>query len=277
MSVPDLWRRWCEHNRTELHHSEEIFAFDCDQTLINGDIGEATLRRAIAERWIVSHNAWWAHLSASSLNEGSVERWRLSYERESSAHVSSWSKSLTEELWEAYVRLCDEDVYSAYVFAARLAYQRSPDELSLLTQRALEEDPLVSLRPVMADFVSRLEEHGEVWVVSSSHVDIVRVIAAHYKLSMEKVVGIDFERDSHSHRYIDSLITPAPIGPEKIDALRLHTSLIPRLMVGDSRHDLPLMKHAQSSIFIDHHHSSDLSDSASAVGALVISASDLCE
>ena len=268
----DLYSRWrSKFDRSELDE-EDLFAFDCDQTLISGDIGEATLRRAVERRWVISHDEWWSHLSQGVSSVDEVNRWRFHYENEAQTKLTHPSKELSNELWEAYIKLCEIDVSSAYIYAARLAFQKSSVELSLLAQDALIHDPKVSLRPQMKAFTTELNRNGGVWVVSSSHIDIVRVIAYHYGIDTRQVIGIDFERDSRSQVYTDRLITPAPISDKKVDALALYTRQIPALMVGDSRHDLPMMSYCETSIFIDHHSNAKLTESAERLGALILSA-----
>ena len=270
----DLYSHW----RSRLRESEDgrllSVVFDCDKTLINGDIGEAALRSAVEQRWVISHDDWWAHLSAGLASPAELSRWRDHYEREARTPAVRPSESLSLELWEAYEALCQSDVTSAYVYAARIAYQRSPVELALFSYAALQQDPEVSERAEMREVVRRFSGmNAEVWIVSSSHVDIVRVIAAQYGLDSQRVIGIDFERDSLSQCYTERLIIPTPIGAQKVDALSRFSDTQPALMVGDSRHDLPMMEYAEAAILIDHKESIELSESAKRIGALLFDAS----
>lgn len=263
----DLWQK-----ETQLNLSQsDVMVFDCDQTLINGDIGEACLRLALSERWVISHDAWWAHFIDAGFPLTEVKAWRNAYEQESD-HESH--TSLAETLWLAYQQLCELDVHSAYVYAARLVYQHQPAEVIALVERALNSDSTVSFRPTMSAFVQEIQKQAKVWVVSSSQASLVRVIADYYQIPNQQVIGIDFTLDSQQ-AFTDQLILPAPIGAQKVDALQLFCSKIPLMMAGDSKHDLPLMKYSKSGLFIDHHRSQELTEMALNQGVIRVSAQRL--
>lgn len=266
----DLWSKQSAHSTPR----DQLFVFDCDKTLITGDLGEASLRRALNQRWIISHEAWWRHLDLGEVatsNERAA--WRRAYERDLNrdTHEVDHADTLGDELWRAYERLCEVDVYSAYIYAARFAYQRTPAEVHSLTRAALQGDQTTELRPVMERFVNQLQDlGGQVWVVSSSHIDVVRVIAEYYNIPMHHVIGIDFVRDSHNSGSSERLVRPVPIDTGKVDALFAHHAAQPALMVGDSFYDLPLMATAQQRFLIDHHTSADLTVAARALDAEII-------
>lgn len=279
MNSQSLLDRWASvEGGAQLQPAGGIFAFDCDKTLIDGDIGEATLRLALRRRWVISHEAWWKHLDDAELGSPRERsEWRTWYER-GDQETSSKTKEdgLAQVLWSAYEELCEKDIHSAYVYAARLAYGRSPVEVALLAQEALEIDPLVQIRPIIKDLVNKIRHlGGDAWVVSSSQVDIVRVIASHYGITSKNVIGIDFDRDPRSLVSGDQLSEPAPIGPLKVDALRAQTQAPIRMMAGDSRHDLYLMAEATRGLFIDHGSDEELQREASSLGALIVSSKSL--
>ena len=266
----DLWSKQSAHPTPR----DQLFVFDCDKTLITGDLGEASLRRALNQRWVISHEAWWRHLDLAEIST-SDERaaWRRAYERDlnRAAREVNQVDTLGDELWRAYELLCKIDVRSAYIYAARFAYQRTSAEVHMLTRAALQEDQMTELRPVMERFVNQLQDLGGlVWVVSSSHIDVVRVIAEYYNIPTHHVIGIDFLRDSHSSEMSECLIEPIPIDTGKVDALFTHRTDQPALMVGDSFYDLPLMATAQNRFLIDHHESAELTVAARALNAEII-------
>lgn len=290
-----LYEAW-RTQTTRVSPEGARFAFDCDQTLIRGDIGEATYRLALSRRAIISHDAWWRHLEEGEIGSA-LERaaWRASYERASHVEMTeSMAQStrseqsseqssdqsleldpLSAELWEAYQRLCRVDVRSGYVYAARLVYQRTRSEVAALTADAFGRDPAVSERSLMREFVTTLQARsGEVWVVSSSQAEIVSVIARRYQIPIGRVVGIDFKRDAEG-RYTDQLCDPAPIDERKVDALHsaLSDASAPlELMAGDSRYDLPMMRWAQVGILIDHGRSAELTQAAQSLGGVIVDA-----
>ena len=286
--MSELFEKWSAHfQKTSTDHSnqslsltgDEAFVFDCDQTLIHGDIGEATLRLALERRWVISHDAWWQHLIEAEFSTAEINSWRQGYELEANRISTEHEKdkksaSLSQELWEAYEKLCMDDVESAYIFAARIAYQRHPVELALITDSALQQDEQVRFRPSVISLVQEIQKQAKVWIVSSSHIGIVRVIAHHYNIPSQQVIGIDFALDKQQ-TYSQNLIQPAPIGPKKINAFQVLNQAQPFLMVGDSKHDLPMMHYAKSALFIDHHKSIGLRQSAQELGAMIVDSKQL--
>ena len=274
-----LFQRWSSHflksqnnENFELQlQGDEAFVFDCDQTLIHGDIGEACYKYSLEKRWIVSHDAWWKHLLEADFKQQEVLSWRKAYEAEYFIPQSPNSPNLSQELWEAYEHLCLIDVHSAYTYAARVAYQRHPVELALMTEYALQSDQSVRFRPLMQELTEDLQKLAKVWIVSSSHAAIVRVIAHHYQIPSQQVIGIDFRLDERQ-LYTDELITPSPVDSKKIDAFKTLYPSQPYLMVGDSKYDLPMMGYAKSALFINHNKSEHLTQKTQELNALIIDA-----
>jgi phosphoserine phosphatase len=268
----DLWHKVSSHQDPQ----GELFLFDCDKTLITGDIGEASFRRALRQRWTISHDAWWRHLDAAEIATADERaHWRRAYENEAKISdriiTDDQSDSLSDDLWRAYETLCELDVYLVYIYVARFAYQRTQDEISELTRAAFSEDSTTQVRDMMYDFVNHLQSRGgHIWVVSSSHIESVRVIAEHYHIPKSQVIGIDFIRHESTTHCSDHLVTPVPINTGKVDAFFARHLEQPALMMGDSFYDLPLMAAAQHRFLIDHHQSSDLSVAAKALGAELI-------
>ena len=155
----DLWSEQSAHSNPR----GQLFVFDCDKTLITGDLGEASLRRAIRQRWVISHEAWWRHLDLADIATTSDRTaWRRTYERDfdRAARGDNQADTLGDELWRAYEQLCAIDAHSAYTYAARFAYRRTPAEVHALTRAALQEDQMTSLRPILEHFVNHLQNLG---------------------------------------------------------------------------------------------------------------------
>ena len=267
----DLWSKTSDYS----HPHGQVFVFDCDKTLITGDIGDASLRSAIQHRWTISHDAWWRHFDVAEIaTPHQRASWRKAYEsstQNSDMMGTKQTDSLSDELWTAYECLCAIDVHSAYVYAARFAYQRTSDEIAQLTRHAFSKDTTTHLRPFIFAFIDTLQKlGGQVWVVSSSQIDVIRVIGDYYNVPAPHIVGIDFMRDPSTLRLSENLIQPIPIDTGKVDAFFTYQLNQPALMVGDSFYDLPLMAAAQHRFLIDHHQSADLTLAAKSLGAEII-------
>lgn len=280
--------------RELIGHAEEArlqgltprVAFDCDKTLIDGDIGEATLASMTLSGSLPERDAWWeplgAVLSAEAL-QNLIDR----YQR--ARQAMSVSPELFSELWGAYEALCQADIKAGYLYAARIwlgcslsgLQARSAEAVSRALAMSLAPCPhaggLVSRgvrpRPVMRALIDALHQADiEVWVVSSSERSLVQALTPHLGVMPERVIAIDFE--PHAGLVSAQPVEPCPIGSGKTERYLSVHEHPPLGMFGDSRHDLPLMQTAGWGALIDHGHV-ELLQRATALGAHIIPAAEV--
>jgi phosphoserine phosphatase len=301
-------REMSEHTHLYTPHGEALYAalserlkaaegvkriaFDCDKTLIQGDIGEATLATLLLRGGLKAGALWWRPLEErgliSACPEGGL---RARYERALSSEEGV-TPSLFAELWAAYEGLCALDIQEGYLLAARCWAGYTPhearasarDEVSEALERPLTPCELtqghaprgVRVRPLMRELIERLHAEGvEVWVVSSSQQYTVEAMVAHLGVPPERVMGIEFHSTEEAVVGHDC-VTPAPIEEGKRACYLAAHGAPPVAMFGDSRYDLPLMEASGWGVLIDHESPDKLSEvraRAEALGAHVIHAS----
>lgn len=267
-------------------------AFDCDKTLVAGDIGEAAFARLISQGRVRSLDAWWAPLPAEE-----ARALRPAYEREAARIAAERARGgepeplnarLFGDLWGSYERLCALNIREGYLFAARCFTGYTPREAAALAAEQVEEalsSPVtagegpclgVRPRPAMRALVAALEGEGlEVWVVSSSHEALVTpLVTRELGVPSGRVIAVGFELDAESGLLSPSPVEPCPIEEGKRTRFLEQLGAPPLLMVGDSRYDLPLMRASAGGVFVDHGRAV-LRAEAEELGALIISAEDL--
>jgi len=261
-------------------------AFDCDQTLIEGDIGEAALATLALRAELPTEQSWWAPLE-TAIGAQARDELRLQYlEARDAQRVPP---ALCRALLAAYESLCKRDVRQGYLFAAGVWQGRALEEQARLAEDLVGQAlsaPLspcdqtetlssrgVRVRPLMRALVKALEAEGvEVWVVSSSERSLVAALATRLGLSSSQVLGLDFE-------LIEGRVTGQPIEPIVIERgkcerfMSVHAEP-PIGMFGDSQYDLPLMELSAWGVLIDHGDEA-LAARARALGVYIIPATTL--
>lgn len=286
-------------NALSLAHGERLarlgvplrVAFDCDKTLVAGDIGEASFARLLSQGRVLSCDEWWAPLpaaEASALRPAyEREAARVAVERARGGEPEPLNAALFDHIWSAYESLCARDIREGYLFAARCFTGYLPQEAAALAAEMVEEalaSPVTSgegpclgvrPRPAMRALVSALEGVGvEVWVVSSSQeLFVERLVTQELGVRAGRVIGVGFELDARgalSARPVE----PCPIEEGKRARFLETFGEPPLVMVGDSRYDLPLMRVSAGGVFVDHGRA-DLRAEAEALGALMIPSQEL--
>ena len=250
--------------------------FDCDQTLLDGDIGEAFLAELLLQLEINPSDQWWALLGDDAISIRDLYR-----KQYSDPLVTTLSDACFIMLWNTYEALIQKDVYMAYIWAAsclegwlvndaRSRCQQfvmdALDRPSQPTYWANDSHQIdiqrgVRRRDILFNWIKTLQsQHGQIWVISSSLQYLVDEICTPLALTSTSICGIEFLEDDMQRLTLNPK-QPTPISHDKIQAFqsRSHRS-VPRCMVGDSHHDLPLMKHADLGLLICSPHSTVLAE-----------------
>jgi phosphoserine phosphatase len=268
-----------------LHsHATPRVVFDCDQTLIEGDIGEYTLAYVLHYKLTQADSQWWSYLSAV-LDDDSLQ---VAYQSEC-MDSTCLSNPLLQKIWQAYRRLCKVDVHNAYLWAAhcfhhlhtqdaqdliqKIYLQAKKDFLSHFDQASyIHYASGIRIRASQRELIKRLQNRGvEVWIISSSHQFLIQCVARDLNIPSTQAIGI-MSIIGENQRLSLNAVQPAPIGHGKKDYyLHYIDQIFPMAMFGDSSHDLPLMKAGLKGFFIEQTHISDtLKQQVHAIGAHVI-------
>lgn len=248
-----------------------LAVFDCDNTMILGDIAYAVLvlqveqsrygfdpARRGAGPWPPEVADLFAQLGqASSPAEQAALRRRIAY------RVFGHYEELIRERSK-------ED---ALAYLSRLLQGLTPDEAHGLARDAMAAearvrpclhdfrpagepgDPFVKpvglrLRPQIASLIARLRQAGyDVWVVSASPQPLVEVAAAAYGVPADRVIGTRVAlRDG---KLTGEVIPPVPYREGKSAAIRKYIGRRPVLVLGDSWTDFEMLTWAEHGVLLE--------------------------
>jgi phosphoserine phosphatase len=176
--------------------------FDLDNTLLVGDIGEATLRRLL-------HRL--PPKAASLLG--------------------------TTDPWAAYEALAARDWCGAGDVAAQALAGLRPAEVEAIATDVLERGE-VRLNPHTVELAQALSRRHRVWILTGSAELLGRVAAT--RMGIERVVGLRLREVDG--RLGDELLPPCTCGEGKVIATRQLISERPVFAIGDSPTDLPVLR-----------------------------------
>ncbi|HUI11001.1 MAG TPA: haloacid dehalogenase-like hydrolase [Bacteroidota bacterium] len=237
-----------------------LAVFDCDGTVIRGDIGEAMFYRQI-ERFLFRRSPaeiWSAHARRERLGElfdtlrplGNGARRSHPAFDEFAALLLGWyfdgiAAGRVAEACADIVRL-----FAGYTSAEvrAIAHETFAGELaSPVGSRRLGGRDLprgVRYLAESVELLRALQSRGfDVWAVSGSNKWSVEPVFERLGVPASRVIGI--ELDAPGGTLSDRAAEPVPIREGKVAALRARTAEAPLLTASDSRNDLPLFLYSR--------------------------------
>ncbi|MEW6510992.1 MAG: haloacid dehalogenase-like hydrolase [Bacteroidota bacterium] len=248
--------------REHANHSSvarPLAVFDCDGTVIRGDIGESMFyrqieqfhfRRSPAELWTDHPERGRIDKLYLALAERSVDKLRQSPEFDEFAEILlAWY----------FGQIAAGKVIKACADIVRLFAGYSVDEIHGFAKATFEEQiaaPLGERRlgertlPLGIRFLRETRDllrelqllHFDIWAVSGSFRWSVVPVFGALGVPADRVIGIELRTDNGV--CTGEAVTPIPIWGGKIDALRLRTPSPPSLVASDSKNDLPLFRYS---------------------------------
>ena len=233
-----------------------VAVFDCDGTVVHGDMGEAMFYRQIEHFHFRRSPAlvWPDHPRRGELGSLYEELAALvPAERAGSPAYPRFAEILLSRYFDqiasgAVVKACADIVrlFAGYTPAEvhELADATFEDELSSpIGVRQLGGRDLTRGARFIRESVELIgaltELKFDIWVVTGSNKWSVVPVFRRFGIPPDRIIGIDLEvRDG---LLTDRAEEPVPIRTGKIDALRRHTDLIPLLVASDSKNDIPLL------------------------------------
>ena len=239
------------------HASEPrpIAIFDCDGTVIRGDVGEAMFYRQI-ERFLFRRSPaelWPDHPRRVELDERFR---RLSALAPGARKESPDSGPFADILLAWYFgQIADGQVSKACADIVRLLAGFTPAEARAIAEDTCADEmaaPLGTRRlgtrdlprgvRFLADALDLLRElqqrKFEIWAVSGSNRWSVEPVFGRLGIGRDRVVGLEMrERDG---LLTSEAIEPVPIREGKIPAFRRATPRMPVFVASDSKNDVPL-------------------------------------
>jgi len=246
-------------HRDQDHGPRPLAVFDCDGTVIQGDIGEAMFYSQIEHFHFRRSPAslWPDHPRREEIGRLFEELAPLGLrERAASPSSGRFAELLLSWYFDqiasgAVVKACSDIVrlFAGYAPAdvRRLADAAFAEELSspVGTRRIGTRDIPRGIRFIResVELVGALiERRFDVWCVSGSNRWSVEPVFRRLGIGPDRVIGIDLE--VHDGVLTDRTAGAVPIRGGKIEALRRRTSRIPVLAASDSKNDIPLLMYS---------------------------------
>ena len=252
-----------------------IAAFDCDETLICNDIGEAMMRYMVARRRFHADRGFW-QIIPDRMGREAIQAAYNAIAGRTDAEVKDTAafRRFRAGLLGAYETLrANEGSEAAYVFAVRLLRGLSDRAVNEIVEEVIEYElgrPLASediqggppfqgmVVPTgirfyreMQELIGALDAYGfHIYIVSASNAHVVRALARRVGIPPERVIGI--ELTSQGNGFGDRVVEPVPAGEGKREALLDIAGRSPVLAIGDSMTDFEMLENCDGlSIVID--------------------------
>lgn len=255
---PRLQRFFHEHS-DHADRGDRLAVFDCDGTVIRGDIGEAMLAYQV-EHFLFKvspADVWQDHPDRQRLDRlyqvlartPALERTERPDFREFFSLIFGW-----------YFGQIDEGkIEKACVDIVRLFTGYTPEEVRRVAEDSFtaqvsspwSETPFGNHRIARGaryiqesrQMITELQHRGyEIWAVSGSNVWSVEPVFRNLGIPPARVIGI--ELDTESGLFVPRAIEPVPIREKKVDALQSRADTRPLLVASDSRNDIPLLEYS---------------------------------
>jgi len=233
-----------------------LAVFDCDGTVIQGDIGESMFYRQIEHfAFRVSPaDVWYDHPNRVELGRAySVLATTPESKRRTHAAFDPFARFLLswyfDQLAEGKITKACADIvqlFAGFTLADVRAFAEATFKEELhapmgycrLGGRSLARGARFLRESV--DLLHSLQKHGfDILAISGSNKWSVEAVFAHLGVPAEQVIGIDLVVKDNSLSAEPK--TPIPIQNGKVEVLRRADARSPVLVVSDSRNDIPLL------------------------------------
>ncbi len=259
-----------------------LAVFDCDGTVIKGDIGEAVYFRQIEEFFfrVSPAEIWPDHPDRKALDglyrslaaaDPATRRKHPAFEDFAEYMLAWYYDQLAAN---AVHKGCADVVRTFAGFSLDEVRQFSRDTLARELKAPLGEKRLgrrmvhsgVRFLSEATDLIHALQQNGfDIWAVSGSCKWTVEPVFTAFGVPEDQVIGITIK--DQNGILSGEPIHPIPIRAEKIDALKVLEPRIPLFAASDSRNDIPLLLYATTTrVWINSRHRS-AEDFFTAVGA----------
>ncbi len=255
--VSDFLRKHANHATSE----RPIAVFDCDGTVIRGDVGEAMLYYQI-EHFLfkVSPAAVWPdHPGRGELDE--LFRQLRAADTENRCGHPAFPPFADLVLHWYFGQINDGKVEKACADIVRLFAGYTLTDVREIAGRVFEDErssPASSRRlgtrilpkgiryiKESVDLIRELQRlKFHIWAVSGSNKWSVEPVFRQLGIGPEFVIGIDLEEENGV--LTPRALRPVPIRENKVHAFQRRTAAVPVLVASDSRNDIPLFLYSSA-------------------------------
>ncbi len=277
------------HGTIESSHEKPLVVFDCDQTLIQGDLGEVLLKQMWTTRMIKTLGTYEKQAILAVCHQANQNETKV---LEAYQYALQQSDLYFGYLWDLYLYICQQKIEMGYLFAAACITHLPKEQRNAFCRTFLatiqkQGQPFQALKSTYLglaqidqvldfsvddlkrkDFFEHFNTEREIWgavqpylaqrhlVSILQHHQIDVAIISSSNQDMVSLMGAFFEIPQNrciAVLFDDQIVVePIPINRHKIDACLHYLGRLPILMVGDSAYDLPLMEKSQFGILIDY-------------------------
>lgn len=262
------------HLLARPHPQTPVAVFDCDNTCIRNDIGEA-LHRALAHHLAYPlSDAFFRRIPPPDGQHTLRDLWDTLQQLELDSEPPPPARTaFTQHLIAAYYRHYQragrgptyqwvtqllagmrERTLSAWA-QDTLAYELdtpvATHTLQLEGEPTITWDVGIEIYPEITRLMHAMKARGwEVWLVSASNRWAVEAVATHLDIPSKRVLAHDLEVQDGI--LTDTLLTPITFRQGKVDAIQRHIGRQPVFAIGDSITDFEMLEHASHTrILID--------------------------
>jgi len=257
-TLPNI-ERFLESSLQSSRNNPPLAVFDCDGTLIKGDIGEAMFYFQLDHFLFRESPArlWPDHPQRAELQEAyesllRVQPHRSDDDRRFTTFANLVLSHYFNQLGEGKTEKACSDIVRLFSgFKTSEVMEIAADTLRFELQapigrRILGEHVLPAgiryFREVKT-LVQRLQELGfDIRVISGSNRWSVEEVCRPLLLEPDKIIGIDLE--VRGGFFSDDVVNPVPVRDGKVHALEASGLRSPEIVVSDSTYDLPLFQYS---------------------------------
>lgn len=270
MTLPESG--WTEgtHSKLEklLSGPPGLAAFDFDNTLIRGDLGEAVMYYILLQGLIAADLAeFWQEAEHPAIPAADIETWKHLWKIYSAQEDAFSYEKIVEGLILAYDSIAEKDGLEAAYRWTRVLFCGMPESelaglarhvfaenqesgLSPLVIRGKRIDNSIRIRTPLLQLVQAFQAAGwDVRIVTASPECTIQTASPSFGIAPEKVRGMRLEVENGI--LMPRIIEPMTFDGGKVRALRETTGEKLRFAAGDSFTDLGLLMDAENRLLID--------------------------
>ncbi|MCB1189522.1 MAG: HAD-IB family phosphatase [Leptospiraceae bacterium] len=238
-------RNWKKENhdflKTSILDSPGLAAFDFDNTLIKGDLGEAVMLSLLENGLQKLDKNFEIHFR-DRLNAK-----RLWDEKD------TFQEELTDYIWTEYQYLMEsQGLEVAYRWSSFLFSGWTKAELQSITRTVWNSKLKNNVYTEMYELIRfLLQNNWQAYIITASPTWVIQEVIEEFNLPGEHVLGMNLKLNDLGVA-TEEIIEPFTYGKGKVECLSKVCNEQPDLSFGDSENDLPLLKSAKlKGILID--------------------------
>jgi phosphoserine phosphatase len=236
-----------------------VAVFDCDGTVIQGDIGEAMFYYQLEHFLLrVSPATVWPDFTKrdelSNLYESIVAlpQEKRTQDRRFPSFAEMMLDWYFDQLADGATEKACADIVRLWAGFSRTETRQaaagtlSEELASPITSRTIGRKVLpkgIRFIRESVEILKYLQQHGfDLWAVSGSNQWSVEAVFRPLGIPDDHVLGIGLQEINGEH--VSHVKPPAPVLAKKVLALQEHTATRPLIVVSDSRYDIPLFEYS---------------------------------